>query len=50
MGVDKSGTRELALNDALNKAAEMDATGVFVNQEVPNGLVMNVHATAYSCE
>lgn len=50
VGVDKSGSKELALNDALNKAAELNATGLFVNQEVPNGSVMNVHATAYSCD
>lgn len=50
VGVDKSGSKELALNHALNQAAEINATGVFVNQEVPNGSVMNVHATAYQCE
>ena len=50
VGVDKSGSKELALNHALNQAAEINATGVYVNQEVPNGSVMNVHATAYQCE
>lgn len=50
VGVDKSGSKELALNHALNQAAELNATGVFVNQEVPNGSVMNVHATAYQCD
>lgn len=50
VGVDKSGSKELALNHALNQAAEINATGVFVNQEVPNGSIMNVHATAYQCE
>lgn len=48
-GVDKNSSKELALNDALNQAADLKATGVFVNQEVPNGAVMNVHATAYDC-
>lgn len=50
VGVDKNGSKELALNDALNQAAELDATGLFVNQEVPNGKVMNVNATAYQCD
>ena len=50
VGVDENGSKELALNDALNQAADLKATGVFVNQEVPNGKVMNVHATAYSCD
>ncbi len=50
VGVDKNGSKELALNHALNQAAEINATGVFVNQEVPNGSVMNVHATAYQCD
>ena len=50
VGVDENGSKELALNDALNQAANQGATGVFVNQEVPNGKVMNVHATAYNCQ
>ncbi len=50
VGVDKGGSKELALNHALNQAADLKATGLFVNQEVPNGAVMNVHATAYACD
>lgn len=50
VGTDKSGSKELALNHALNQAADMKASGIFVNQEVPNGSVMNVHATAYQCD
>lgn len=50
VGVDKKGSKELALNDALNQAADIGADGLFVNQEVPNGSVMNVHATAYECD
>lgn len=50
VGVNKNGSKELALNDALNQAAEIDATGIYVNQEVPNGSVMNVYATAYHCD
>lgn len=50
VGEDKKGSKELALNHALNQAADLNATGLFVNQEVPNGSVMAVHATAYSCE
>lgn len=50
VGVDKMGSKELALNDALNQAAELNASGLFVNQEVPNGKVMSVHGTAYQCD
>jgi uncharacterized lipoprotein YajG len=50
VGKDENSSKELALNDALNQAADMGATGLFVNQEVPNGKVMNVHATAYKCD
>jgi hypothetical protein len=49
VGVDKGGSKELALNHVLNQASLLRATGVFVNQEVPNGKVMEVHATAYDC-
>ena len=50
VGDNKMGSKELALNDALNQAAELNATGIFVNQEVPNGSLMKVYATAYVCE
>ncbi len=49
IGVDKKGSKELALNQALNEAAKLGSTGIFVNQEIPNGSVMSVHATAYNC-
>ncbi len=50
VGVHEKGSKDLALNHALNQAADLGATGVFVNQEVPNGSTMAVHATAYRCE
>jgi hypothetical protein len=50
VGFDETGSRELALNRAVNQAADLKATGLFVNQEVQNGKVMNVHATAYKCD
>jgi hypothetical protein len=50
VGINREGSKELALNDALNQAANMKASGLFINQEVPNGSVMNVHATAYQCD
>lgn len=49
-GVNEQGSKELALNNALNKAAEKGANGLFVNQEVPNGSKMTVYATAYDCD
>jgi hypothetical protein len=50
VGIHEKGSKDLALNDALNQAAKLGATGVFVNQEVPNGSKMAVHATAYKCD
>lgn len=50
VGKDEMGSKELALNDALNQAADLKATGIFVNQEVPNGKTMQVFATAYQCD
>lgn len=49
-GVNEAGSKELALNDALNQAAEKGANGLFVNQEVPNGNKISVYATAYDCD
>lgn len=50
VGESEEGSKELALNHALNQAADLNASGIFVNQEVPNGKKMAVHATAYQCE
>lgn len=50
VGEDKNGSTELATNHALNEAAKAGATGIFVNQEVPNGSKRAVHATAYKCD
>lgn len=49
LGKDENGSKELALNHALNQAADLKASGIYVNQEVPNGRVMEVHATAHDC-
>jgi hypothetical protein len=50
IGKSEVGSKELALNDALNQSADIGATALFVNQEVPNGKLMNVYGTAYHCE
>lgn len=50
VGTDKMGSKELALNHALNQAAKLGASGLHVNQEVPNGNNMTVYATAYRCD
>jgi hypothetical protein len=50
IGVDKMGSKDLAQNHALNQSAELGATGMFVDQTVPNGNKMQVFATAYQCE
>jgi hypothetical protein len=50
IGIDKNGSKELALNHALNQAAEFNGSGVFINQEVPNGKTVEVHASVYRCE
>jgi hypothetical protein len=49
VGMDENGSTELATNHALNQAAQLKATGIVVNQEVPNGNKRAVHATAYQC-
>ena len=49
VGVDKNGSTELATNHAMNQAATLKATGILINQEVPNGKGRAVHATAYQC-
>jgi hypothetical protein len=50
IGKDDSGTKELALNSALNDAAKNEATAVVVNQEIPNGKEIVVHVTGYKCD
>lgn len=50
VGKDKTGSREVALNDALNQAADLGATSLHINQEVPNGANIAVHATGYKCD
>jgi len=49
VGMDENGSTELDTNHALNLAANLKATGIVVNQEVPNGNKRAVHATAYQC-
>ncbi|HXH76067.1 MAG TPA: hypothetical protein VNJ08_13940 [Bacteriovoracaceae bacterium] len=50
VGNDKTGSKDVALNDALNQASSLGATSLHVNQEVPNGRNMAVYATAYKCD
>ncbi len=50
VGTDDMGSKELALNKALNQAAKLNATALHVNQEVPNGKKMMVYGTAYKCD
>lgn len=49
VGMNENGSTEVATNHALNLAADLNATGIVVNQEVPNGNKRAVHATAYQC-
>ena len=50
VGIDDVGSKELAMNRALNQAAKLGATALHVSQEVPNGKKMTVYATAYKCD
>lgn len=50
VGLDKNGSTELATNHAINQASKLNATGIVINQEVPNGKSRAVHATAYQCD
>ncbi len=49
IGTDKNGTSELAVNHALNQAADLGASGIFITEEIPNGKNRTVHAIAYEC-
>ena len=49
VGMDENGSTELATNHALNQESKLNATGIVVNQEVPNGNARSVYATAYQC-
>lgn len=50
VGENEQGSPDLARNHARNLAAKLGANGVFINQEVPNGGMIKVYATAYQCE
>lgn len=50
VGENTQGSADLARNHARNLAAKLGANGIFINQEVPNGGVIRVFATAYQCE
>lgn len=50
VGVSNEGSKELALNHALNQAAKLNASALHVNQEVPNGKKMMAYGTAYKCD
>lgn len=50
VGKDENGSMEMALTRALMEAEKLGATSLFVNQEVPNGKEMSVHATSYKCD
>lgn len=49
VGVDKNGSLDLATNHAMNQASKLNATGILIDQEVPNRKSRAVHATAYQC-
>lgn len=50
VGENSQGSPDLARNHARNLAGKLGANGMFINQEVPNGGVIRVFATAYHCE
>lgn len=50
IGRHDEGSKELALNDALNQAVKLGATALYIKQEVPNGRKMAIFGTAYQCE
>ena len=50
VGENEQGSPDLARNHARNLAGKLKANGIFINQEVPNGGVIKVYATAYQCE
>ena len=50
VGVNKQGSAELARNHARNLAAQAGGNAIWIEQEVPNGSDVKVHASAYECE
>lgn len=50
VGKDEMGSREMATNKIMNQAEKFGATGVVIDQEVPNGKIMMVYASAYKCD
>ena len=50
VGSHLEGSMDLARNQAINKANELGANGVVVDQEIPNGRKMNSYVTAYKCD
>ena len=50
VGENLEGSVELARNHARNLAAALGATALWIEQEVPNGNKVKVHASAYQCE
>lgn len=49
IGMNEQGSVELARNHVRNLAAKADANAVYIEQEIPNGGVVKIFATAYSC-
>lgn len=49
-GKTDSGIRDVAMNEARNKAADMDATHLMVKETVTNGKNIVVLGIAYQCE
>ncbi len=49
-GVHKEGSMDMARNQAMNKASDLGANGVVIDQEIPNGMKNEVFATAYKCD
>jgi len=50
VGVHPEGSRDLALNHALNQAADQGADTLFIEQTIPNGQEVKVIATTYRCQ
>lgn len=50
VGISEQGLAALAKNHARNLAAKMDANVIVLNEEIVNGKVVKIHATAYICQ
>lgn len=49
VGINENGSKDLAQNHARNLAADEGGNTIVFNENVPNGNIVKIYATAYFC-